>query len=98
MCTKFCRKVLTTYNCFQTYAKKRLDELPEHEEYLKQLQAKWQEHELGIQLIKILDTRVLKNLIAQVAVRNHLLEYQLRLIPGSMANIKSQVTTTKPCD
>ena len=34
---KFCRKVLTTYNHFQTSAKKRLDELPEHEEYLKQL-------------------------------------------------------------
>ena len=26
--TEFCRKVLTTYNCYQTSAKKRLDELP----------------------------------------------------------------------
>ena len=31
VCTEFCRKVLTTYNHCQTSAKKRLDELPEHE-------------------------------------------------------------------
>ena len=37
VCTKFFRKVLTTNNHCQTYAKKRLEELPEHEEYLKQL-------------------------------------------------------------
>ena len=32
VCTEFCRKVLTTYNRFQTSAKNRLDKLPEHEE------------------------------------------------------------------
>ena len=40
VCTDFCRKVLTTYSSYQTSSKKRLDELPKHEEYLKQLQAK----------------------------------------------------------
>ena len=92
MCLQqFCRKVLTTYNHCQTSSKKGLDELPEHEEYLKQLQARWWEDELGIQLIKSLDGRVLKNVIAQAAVSNHLLEDQLRLIPVRMANIKAQV-------
>ena len=47
---------------------------------------------MGIQLIKSLDERVLKNVISQAAVRNHLLEYQLRLIPSRMANIKAQVS------
>ena len=63
--TKFGRKVLTTYNCCQTSLKKRIYELPEHEEHLKQLHARWQEDELGIQLIKILDEKVLKNVISQ---------------------------------
>ena len=49
-----------------------LYELPEHEEYLKQLLARWKENELGIHLIKSLDERVLKNVIAQEAIRNHL--------------------------
>ena len=35
VCTEICRKVLTTYNHCQTYSKKRIDELPEHEENLK---------------------------------------------------------------
>ena len=63
----------------------------DHEEHLKQLHARWQEDELGIQLIKILDERVLKNVISQVAVSSHLLEYQLRLLPIRMPTIKSQV-------
>ena len=91
VCTEFCRKVLTTYNRCQTSAKKMLDELPEHEEYLKQLQARWQEDELGIQLIKSLNERVLRTIIAQEAVSNHLLEDQLRFIPSKMASIKDQV-------
>ena len=47
-CTKFCRKVLTNYNRYQTSSKNRLDELLEHEEHLKQLHARWKEDELGI--------------------------------------------------
>ena len=34
---------------------------------------------------------MLKNVIAQVAVSNHLLQDQLRLLPARMANIKAQV-------
>ena len=58
---------------------------------MKQLQSRWQEDELGIQLIKSLDERVLKNVIAQETVRKYVLEYQLRLIPARMANMKSQL-------
>ena len=53
------------------------------------MHARWQEDELGIQLIKSLDERVLKNVISQEAVSNHLLEDQLQLLPARMANIKS---------
>ena len=83
--------MLTTYNRCQTSSKKRIDELPKYEEHLKQLHDRWEEDELSVQLIKILDERVLKNVIAQEAVRNHILEDQLRLLPARMANIKSQV-------
>ena len=69
--------MLTTYNRCQTSANKRLEELLEHEEYLKQLQVRWQEDELGIQLIKSLDEKALKTVIAQAAVSNHLLEDQI---------------------
>ena len=40
VCTDFSRKVLTTHNRCQTSSKKRLDELQEHEEHLKQLHAR----------------------------------------------------------
>ena len=91
-CAKFCRKVLITYNHFQTSAKKRLEELPDHEGFLKQLQEIWKEDEQGIQLVKGLDEKVLKIAIAQATVSNHLLEDQLHLIPAKVANIKSQAT------
>ena len=91
VCTEFCRKVLKTYNSCQTSENKRLEELPEHQKYLKQLQVRWQEDKLGIQLIKSLDEKVLKTGIAQAAASNHLLEDQIRLIPARVANIKSQV-------
>ena len=84
--------MLATHNRCQTSPKKRLDELLEHEEHLKQLHARWQEDELGIQLIKILDERVLKNVIAQVEVSNHLLEDQLQFLLARMDNIKAQVS------
>ena len=89
--TEFCRKLLTTYNHYQISANKRLYELPEHEKYLKQMQDRWQEDEMGTQLIKCLDERVLKNVIALETVSNRILEDQLQLIPSRMANIKSQV-------
>ena len=74
-CKEFSKKVLTTYNRCQTSSKRRLDELPPHEEQLKQLHARFQEDELGIQLIKNLDERVIKNVIAQAVVSNFILEY-----------------------
>ena len=65
--------------------------MPDHEGFLKQLQVRWLEDEQSIQLVKGLDEKVLKTVIAQVAVSSHLLEDQLRLIPARVANIKSQV-------
>ena len=56
--------MLTTHNRWQTSSKRRLDELPPHEEHLKHIHARFQEDELGIQLIKNLDERVIKNVIA----------------------------------
>ena len=47
---------------------------------------------MGIQLVKNLDEKVLKTVIAQAAVSNHLLEDQLRLILARVANIKAQVS------
>ena len=47
-CMEFCEKVLATHNTCQTSSKKRLDELPAHEEHLKQLHDRLQEDELGI--------------------------------------------------
>ena len=91
VCAEFCRKVLITYNHFQTSAKKRLEELPDHEGFLKQLQERWREDEQGIQLVKGLDEKVLKTAIAQAAFSSHLLEDQLRLISSRVENIKSQV-------
>ena len=84
--------MLTTYNRCQTFTLKRLEELPMHEEYLKQLQVRWQENELGIQLVKSLDEKVLKTVISQEVVSNHLLEDRLCLIPARVANIKAQVS------
>ena len=63
-CVEFCRKVLITYNHCQTSTKRRLEELPDHEGFLKQLQVRWQEDEQGIQLVKGLDEKVLKTTIA----------------------------------
>ena len=45
---------------------------------------------MGIQLVKGLDEKVLKIVIAQEIVRNHLLEDQLHLILARVENIKSQ--------
>ena len=74
-CKEFSKKVLTTYNRCQTSSKRRLYDLPAHEEYLQHLHTRFQEDELNMQSIKNLDERVLKNVIAQAAVNNCLLEY-----------------------
>ena len=89
---EFCSKVILTYNRCQTAARRRLEELPDHEMFLKQLQEQWQEDEQAIQLVRGLDEKVLKIAIAHEAVSSHLLEYQLLLIPARVVNIKSQAT------
>ena len=55
------------------------------------MQVRWQEDEQGIQLVRGLDEKVLKTVIAQATVRSHLLEDQLRVILARVENIKSQV-------
>ena len=59
-CSEFYKKVLTTHNRCQTASKRRLDVLPAHEEHLVQLQARMQEDELNIQLVKSLNEKVIK--------------------------------------
>ena len=89
-CRELCKKVLRTHNRRHTSSKRRLDELSPHKEHLKQLHARFQEGELDIRLIKNLDERVIKNVIAQDAVSNFLLEDQFRLLPARMADIRAQ--------
>ena len=76
-CMDFCKKVLETHNRCQTSSTKRLDGLPSHEEHLKQVHDRLHEDELGIQLIKSLDDKVLKSVIAQVEINNCQLEDHL---------------------
>ena len=76
-CAELCRKFLLTYNRCQAYAKRKLEQLPDHEMFLKRLQERWQEDEQAIQLVMGLDEKVLKTEIAQEVVSNHLLEDQL---------------------
>ena len=45
---------------------------------------------MGIQLIKILDDKVLKSVIAQAAVNSYRLEDYIQLILARMSNIKAQ--------
>ena len=47
-CREFSKKVLTTYNRCQTSSKRRLDDLPPHEEYLQHLHTRFQDDELSI--------------------------------------------------
>ena len=54
---------------------------------MKQLHVRTQEDELGIQLVKSLNEKVIKNAIAQAVVSNCLLEDQLRVIPATLADI-----------
>ena len=42
-CAEYCRRVLVTYNRCQLVAKQRLDALPKHELFIKQLQNRYQE-------------------------------------------------------
>ena len=59
---------------------------------MQQLHTRFQEDEHSIQSINNLDERVLKNVIAQAAVSNFLLEYQLRILPTRMAGIRAHIS------
>ena len=89
-CAKFCRRALSTHNQCHTSAEKRLDVLPKHELFLKNLQDRYQEDEQEIQQVKDLDELIFKNLVAQVVVSIHLLEYQLCLSTARIERIKTQ--------
>ena len=88
-CAEFCRRVILTYNRCQTSAVKRLEVLPEHEMFLKQLQERCNEDEHAIQQVKELDEKILKTEMAHAAMSIHLLEDQLRLIPARIAGVKT---------
>ena len=88
-CMDFYKRVLTTHNRSQTSMANRLEEFPCQEEHLKYLHEKLQEDELNIQQVKGLNEKVVKSLVAQVAVNNCLLEDQLRVITPKAAEIKS---------
>ena len=67
---------ITHTKCLTSSAQ-RLQEFREHEEHLKQLDNKLQEDELNMQLVKGLDAKVVKSLVAQATISNCLLEYLL---------------------
>ena len=71
-----------------TPSAQRRQEFQKHEEHLKQLKDKLQEDELNIKLVKGLDAKVVKSLVAQATVSNCLLEYLLRVTPARVADIK----------
>ena len=88
-CVELCRRVLLTYNRCQTLDAKRLEVLPEHEIFLKQLQERCNEDVEAIQQVKELDEKILKTEITHATVSIHLLEDHLRLIPTMIAGVKA---------
>ena len=90
LCVEYYRRMLVTYNRCQLTADKRLDAIPEHELFIKQLQNMYQEDEQEIQQVKDLDEQILKNAVAHAAVSIHLLEDQLRLSPAGIEVVKNQ--------
>ena len=89
-CGEFYEKVIVTRNKCHTSSAKRLQEFLAHEERLKQLHERLQEDELSIQLIKGLNEKVIKSMVAQVAVSNCLLEYHVQVTPAGVADINTQ--------
>ena len=79
-----------TYNQCQTSVVKRLEALPEHEMFLKQLQERCSKDEQALQQVKELDEKILKTEIAHATVSIHLLEDLMRLIPAKIAGVKAQ--------
>ena len=73
-CVEFFRRVLLTSNRCQTSVAKRLEVLPKHEMFWKQLEERCKEDEQAIHQVKELDEKVLKTEIAHAAVSIQLLE------------------------
>ena len=90
LCVEYYRRILVTYNRCQLTADKRLDAIPEHELFIKQLQNRYQEDEQEIQQVKDLDEQILKNAVAHAAVSIHLLEDKLCLSPPRIEVVKNQ--------
>ena len=67
-CTKFCRRLLITYNRCQVAAEQRMDTFPDHDLFLEMLQNRYREDEQRIQQIKALDEQILRDGIAHSAV------------------------------
>ena len=59
---------------------------------MKYLHDRLQEDELHIQLVKGLNEKVIKCLVAQAAVSNCLLEDRLQVTPPKVADIKTQLS------
>ena len=91
-CIEFYKKVLTTHNKCYTSSPKWLQEFPAHEEHLKKLHDRMQEDDLSIELIKGLNEKVIKSMVAQAAVSNFLLDNQLRVTAPRVADIKTQLS------
>ena len=62
---------------------------------MKYLHDRLQEDELHIQLVKGMNEKVVKGLVAQAAISNFLLEDHLRVTPQSVVEIKSQFSKHK---
>ena len=89
-CTKYCRRLLITYNRCQVAAEQRLDTFPEHDLFIEMLQSRYQEDEQRIQQVKVLDEQILKDEVAHSAVSVQLLEDQLHLSSAKIEVIKNQ--------
>ena len=59
---------------------------------MKHLHDRLQEDELSIQLIKGLNEKVIKSMVAQYVVSNCILEDRLRVTPPRVADIKTQLS------
>ena len=89
-CLEYFKRLLNTFNRFQTDAEHKLDEFPDHETFREILQGRYQDAEARTQQIKAIDDLVLRNEVGHPAVSVKFLEYQLRLSPARVEAIKNQ--------
>ena len=89
-CTEFFRRLLITYNRFQTEAEQRLDVFPDHNSFVEMLQKRYQEGKARVQHIKSMDDQILRSKVDHSAISIQLLEDQLRLSAARIEAIKNQ--------